>query len=219
MKSAKTGFATKVIVSVLALNTVADATVSMAQSSPASDSRPATAPPVGQYAPPPTGAEAPGSSYEDQAQRFDRDYADRYSRWAVENCVDQRNNNTAAGAVIGGVLGAVLGSNVAGRGAHGAGAVVGGALGATAGAEIGANTGDGAACPPGYMVRAGAPIFAYGGPVYPPAVVYGPSWYQPWVWVDGHWVYRPYRYWYWRNDTYWRPGWRAGPWTYHYRRW
>ena len=121
--------------------------------------------------------------------------------------------------MIGGVLGAVLGSNVAAHGAQGAGTVVGGALGATAGAAIGANTSQNAACPPGYIVRAGAPVFTYGGPGYAPEVVYGPAWYQPWVWVDGRWVYRPYRYWYWHNDAFWRPGWRPGPWAYHYGRW
>lgn len=132
--------------------------------------------------------------------------------------MDQRNN-TAAGAVIGGVLGAVLGSNVAGHGARTGGAIVGGALGATAGAAIGANANPNATCPPGYIVRAGAPAFYYDGPVYDPGVIYGPSWYQPWVWIDNHWVYRPYRYWYWSHPAYWRPEWRAGPWTYHYRRW
>jgi hypothetical protein len=123
------------------------------------------------------------------------------------------------GAAIGGVLGAVLGSSVAGRGAHVGGANAGGALGATAGAAIGANSTPGPACPPGYVVAAGAPPFFYADPSYPVGVVYGPAWYQPWVWVDGRWVFRPYRYWYWDHRPYWRPGWRPGPWAYHYRRW
>jgi hypothetical protein len=220
MKRTQSEMTFKALASVLALSTVVSATASMAQSPVAGpDTRPATAPPAGQFAPPPTGAEASGSRYTDQAQQFDRDYAERYSQWAAQNCVDQRNNNTAAGAVIGGVLGAVLGSNAAGHGARGAGAVVGGALGATAGAAIASSASQTAACPPGYVVRTGAPVFTYEKPGYAPEVVYGPDWYQPWVWADGHWVYRPYRYWYWRNDGFWRPDWRAGPWVDHYRRW
>ena len=202
---------TKVLGSVLAATLAGNA--AMAQPTPQ------TAPPSGQYAPPPSGSEAPGSTYDDRAQQYDRDYADRYSRWAAQYCVDRRNNSTAAGAVIGGVLGAVLGSNVAGRGDHAGGAIVGGALGATAGAAIGANTSASASCPPGYVVRADAPPFDYAPGPYPVDVIYGPAWYQPWVWVDGRWVYRPYRYWYWNHQAYWRPDWRPGPWDYHYRHW
>jgi hypothetical protein len=219
MKRTKSTLATKALASALALSTIASATASVAQTAATSpDPRAVTAPPTGQYAPPPVGSEASGSGYSDQAQQFDRDYADRYSHWAAQNCVDQRNN-TAAGAVIGGVLGAVLGANAAGHGARGAGAVVGAALGTTTGAAVGANASPAAACPPGYVVRAGAPAFTYDGPGSAPELVYGPAWYQPWVWVDGRWVYSPYRYWYWHNDAYWRPGWHAGPWAYHYRRW
>lgn len=185
-----------------------------ASSPPASVTR--TAPPAGQYAPPPAGAEANGSAYDDRAQRYDRNYADQYGAWASRYCVDRRSN-TAAGALIGGVLGAVTGSGLAGRGDHAAGAAIGGALGATAGAAVGANTRP-AACPPGYVVSASAPIYHY-EPAYPPAVVYGPDWYDPWIWADGHWVYRPYRYWYWTHGAYWRPGWRPGPWVYRYHRW
>lgn len=163
-----------------------------------------TAPPNGQYAPPPTGSEAAGSTYDPNAQDADRAYANQYSRWAARYCVDKRNNEVA-GAAIGGVFGALLGSGLAGRGAHVGGAVVGGALGATAGATIGADAKPGAACPPGYVVAPGAPVFVYTGPQLPPAVVYGPNWYQPWAWVDGRWGYRPYRYWYWGHRAYWRP--------------
>jgi hypothetical protein len=175
------------------------------------------APPAGQYAPPPAGAETSGSTYDDHAQRYDRNYADQYSRWAAQNCVDKRDNNTAAGAIIGGVLGAALGASATGHGAHAAGAIAGGAIGAAAGAAIGnADT----ACPPGYVVRTGAPAFYYDGPIYyGPDVIYGPPWYEPWVWVGGHWVYRPYRYWYWYHPVYWRPGWRPGHWHYRYHRW
>ena len=174
-----------------------------------------SAPPQGQYAPPPPGYEQ-GGAYDDQSQQYDRDYADRYSRWAAQYCVDQRNNNTAAGAIIGGVLGAVIGAGVAGRGDRGAGAVIGGALGAGTGAAIGASSSPGAGCPPGYVVRAGAPAFYWAGP---PVVTWAPAWYHPWVFVGGRWVYHPYRYWYWQHRNYWHPGWRARPWHNRFDRW
>jgi hypothetical protein len=176
------------------------------------------APPAGQYAPPPPDAEGPGATYDPRAQLYDREYAQRYSEWAAQNCIDRRNN-TIAGAAIGGVFGALLGAGVAGHHDRGAGAVIGGALGATTGAALGANS---AACPPGYAVRAGAPAFAAPpvyGYAYPPQVVYGPAWYNPWIWSGGAWVYRPYRYWYWSNGAYWRPGYHPGHWRYRYRRW
>jgi hypothetical protein len=179
---------------------------------------PPIAPPQGQYAPPPPGSEQPGAVYDDGSQRYDREYATRYSQWAAQYCVDRRNNNTAAGAIIGGILGAVVGSNVAGSGSKTGGSIIGGALGATAGAAIGANSASSAACPPGYVVRAGAPTFYYGPPAYGPAAVYAPGWYNPWFFEGGVWVYRPYRYWYWTHDAYWHPGYRPGPWAYHYRR-
>jgi len=206
---------TKALTSLLALSLVAPAAIAQTTGTSMDPTKPA--PPAGQYAPPPTGSEGTGASYDNRAQYYDRDYADRYSQWASRNCVDRRSN-TAAGAVIGGVVGAVAGSGLAGRGDHAAGAFAGGALGATAGAAIGANASNAPACPPGYAVAAGAPAFYY-QPSYPPAVVYGPAWYQPWTWIDGHWVYRPYRYWYWTHRAYWRPDWRPGPWVYHYHRW
>lgn len=169
-----------------------------------------SAPPPGQYAPPPPGADTPGAVYDPRAQTYDRDYAQHYSEWAAQNCIDQRNN-TIAGAAIGGVMGAILGAGAAGRHEQGAGAVIGGALGATAGAAIGA--GSGPTCPPGYVARDGAPGFVYGPPAY------GPGWYNPWVWTGGVWVYRPYRYWYWHNRPYWPPGYRPGRWEYRYHRW
>lgn len=177
-----------------------------------------TAPPSGQYAPPPTGSESAGATYDRGAQDADRDYAYQYSRWAAQYCVDKRSNATA-GAAIGGVLGAIAGSGLAGHGAHLGGAVVGGAVGATAGAAIAANSQPGPACPPGYVVAAGAPAFAYAGAPIPLTVVYGPEWYRPWVWVDSRWVYRPYRYWYWGHNAYWRPDWRPAPWRYYGHRW
>lgn len=172
------------------------------------------APPQGSYAEPPPGYEQNGSSYDDRAQDYDRDYADRYSSWAAQNCVNERNNGAAAGAIIGGVLGAVVGSNAAGRHDRTGGAIVGGALGATAGASIGASSGSGS-CPPGYNIRHGAPAFYYGGGTY----YAGPSWYNPWVFAGGRYVYHPYRYWYWNHKNYWKPGYRAKPWKNRHRRW
>ena len=180
---------------------------------------PQVAPPPGQYAPPPPGYEGQGAIYDDRAQQADREYAQRYSAWAQRYCIDRRNNNTAAGAIIGGILGAVVGSNVSGRGSRTGGSIIGGALGATAGAAIGSNAGSAnSACPPGYYARAGAPVF-YGPPGYGPEIAYGPPWYNPWFFEGGVWLYRPYRYWYWSHSAYWRPGWRPGPWDYHGRRW
>ncbi|HEY5289712.1 MAG TPA: hypothetical protein VIJ59_06725 [Caulobacteraceae bacterium] len=155
-------------------------------------------PPQGQYAPPPPGA---NGAYDSRSQQYDQDYARRYSSWAAQYCVDRRNNNTAAGAIIGGVLGSIIGSGVAGRGEHFGGAVVGGAVGATAGAAIGSSSSNTYGCPNGYVVAAGAPAFYYGGPG--PAV-YAPSWYNPWVWAGGQWGYHPYRSWYYRHPGYWR---------------
>jgi len=176
---------------------------------------PPIAPPSGQYAPPPPGSETQGSVYDDRAQRADREYAERYSAWAQQYCMDKRANNAAAGAIIGGILGAVVGSNVSGRHSKTGGSIIGGALGATAGAAIGRNAAEeSGACPPGYYTRQGAPAFYYPGP----AVYAGPGWYNPWFFEGDVWVYRPYRYWYWTHETYWRPGWRPGPWDYHYRR-
>ena len=49
----------------------------------------------------------------------------------------------------------------------------------------------------GRFLRAGAPPFY--GPGGPAVVVYDqPGWYNPWLWYDGRWIYRPYpyhRYW------------------------
>jgi hypothetical protein len=180
---------------------------------------PASAPPTGHHAPPPPGAERRGAVYDDQAQWYDRDYAQRYAEWAAQNCIDQRTN-ALAGAAIGGVMGAILGSSLSERRDPAAGAIIGGALGAAAGAAVG--SGGGSQCPPGYIVRPGAPAFVHASPgtrAYPPDVIHGPPWYNPWVWTGGVWVFRPYRYWYWHNHHYWRPGFRPGPWVYRYRRW
>jgi hypothetical protein len=218
--SSEVGF--KVVAAALALGLTLQTTVAAAQPPPPSYTpagAPPIAPPSGQYAPPPPGYENQGAVYDDRAQRYDRDYADRYSAWAQQYCVDRRNNSAAAGAVIGGILGAVVGSNVSRRGRRTGGSIIGGALGATAGAAIGANSAESSACPPGYMARGGAPAFYYAPPGYGPPPVYAPPWYNPWFFDGGVWVYRPYRYWYWTHEAYWQPGWRPGPWDYHYRRW
>ena len=124
-------------------------------------------------------------------------YERAVERWSAANCVRERNNNVAAGAVIGGVLGAITGGAI-GRG--GGAAAVGGVLGATAGAAVGAST-TSPGCPPGFVVRPGAPTFVYAPP---PGWGYAaPPDYRPWVLVNGRWVYRPYPYHrYWRR-RYW----------------
>jgi hypothetical protein len=127
--------------------------------------------------------------------------ADPRAQWAAANCVDQRVSNTAAGAVAGGALGAIAGAALTGRGV---GALAGGAVGAVTGAAVGSTAPT--SCPPGYVVRAGAPY-----PYYP-AVVYGPGW----VWAGDHWVYPPYAPPYW-GPVYWRGGWVGRPWVVYHR--
>lgn len=69
------------------------------------------------------------------AQQY-RSYHDEHvSR--QQQCERERNNNTVAGVVLGGLAGAVLGSNVAERGHRGDGAALGAVLGAAAGGAIG----------------------------------------------------------------------------------
>lgn len=64
-------------------------------------------------------------------------------------CETDRSNNTAAGAVIGGVAGALLGNAVSGR--HKApGTIIGGITGAVAGGAIGGSSNP---CPQGYHYR------------------------------------------------------------------
>jgi hypothetical protein len=160
-------------------------------------------------APPPGYNQAPygqpnGGAYDSRSQRYDDDYAQRYSAWAAQYCVDRRNNNTAAGAVIGGILGALIGSGVAGHHERGQGAVVGGVLGAGAGAVVGSSSTDSSQCPPGYAMSPGAPVFAYGGPYVGVTFGSAPGWYHPWYQVGGQWYYRPYRRYYWEQH-----GWRG----------
>lgn len=54
-----------------------------------------------------------------------------------QQCQRARNNNTVAGAIIGGIAGAVLGSNAGARGHRGDGTALGAAVGAAAGGAIG----------------------------------------------------------------------------------
>ncbi len=54
-----------------------------------------------------------------------------------QQCQRARNNNTVAGAIIGGIAGAVLGSNSAARRHRGDGTALGAAVGAAAGGAIG----------------------------------------------------------------------------------
>jgi len=201
--AARTTVAGVLMTSVLAM--AAAPVMAVAQDYPDDQYASEPVPPQGEYAPPPEEYDE-NATYDPRYQQYDRAYGDYASSWAYENCVRHQQGNAVAGAIIGGALGAVVGSNVAGRHDRTEGAIVGGALGATAGAAIGSNAGSGAGCPPGYVLRAGAAPFAYGGPVYGPSVYYAPAWYRPWVWSGGRYVYRPYRSWYWTNGKrYWNP--------------
>ena len=134
-------------------------------------------------------------------QRYERDA----ERWARDNCVKSRGD-AGTGAVVGGIFGAIIGSALGGRHSHGAGTVTGAVLGAGAGAVIASNSGGNETspgCPPGYVVRRGAPDYAYSQPDYYYAA---PGWYRPWVFIDGYWSYRPYPY-----HTYYYRTWRRGP--------
>lgn len=168
-------------------------------------------PPAGQNAPPPPGYGADGTAtYDQHQQQADEEYAREYEAWAQRYCVNQQANKTAAGAIIGGVLGAGIGAAVSHNPATGA--AIGGAIGAGTGAVAGASQPN-YGCPPGYVVAAGAPAFAYSGPYWGSAVWWAPAWYHPWVWVGGHWYFYPYRWWYWwHGRAWWRPGWGWHAW-------
>jgi len=72
------------------------------------------------------------------AQQY-RSYHDEHVS-TQQQCQTSRNNRTAGGAVIGGVLGALLGREVADRGVRGEGAGLGAVVGAVAGGAIGRST-------------------------------------------------------------------------------
>lgn len=148
--------------------------------------------------PPPPGYVAGPDMAQQQAQ--DQQYAAYAQQWSQAYCV-KAHGNVGQGAVIGGVVGALLGS---GFGGHGAGALVGAGVGAAGGAAIADSAGSNATspgCPPGFVVRSGAPAFAYGGYGGSPYLYSAPGWYQPWVFYGGVWTYRPYPYhvWYYRH--------------------
>jgi hypothetical protein len=83
MKTKSSALTSKVLASVLALSAVNNPSTAAAQTAASPAGSAATAPPTGQSAPPPTGSEASGSAYDRSAQKYDRDYADQYSRWAA----------------------------------------------------------------------------------------------------------------------------------------
>ncbi|MEQ1820770.1 MAG: hypothetical protein ABL871_19380 [Terricaulis sp.] len=72
------------------------------------------------------------------AQQY-RSYHDEHVS-TQQQCQTSRNNRTAGGAVIGGVLGALLGREVADRGVRGEGAGLGAVVGAVAGGAVGRST-------------------------------------------------------------------------------
>ena len=140
--------------------------------------------------PPPPGYQGDAGGSVQQDQRYEA-YAED---WSQRYCTRARNN-TGAGAVIGGLFGALLGSSVAGRHDRGDGALVGGLAGAAGGAVVGSASSNATSpgCPPGYVVRGGAPAFAYEG-YGDPYLYAAPGWYQPWFFIGGRWNYRPYPY-------------------------
>lgn len=72
------------------------------------------------------------------AQQY-RSYHDEHVA-TQQQCGQSRNDRTAGGAVIGGVLGALLGREVADRGVRGEGAALGAVVGAVAGGAVGRST-------------------------------------------------------------------------------
>jgi hypothetical protein len=151
--------------------------------------------------PPPPGY---NGNYRDATQQAqDERYARYAERWAEENCV-KAHGDVAGGAFIGGLFGALIGAGVSGG--RGGGALAGAAIGGVSGAAIASSSGSDATspgCPRGYVVRDGGDEFYYaGGPYFYAA----PDWYDPWVWGDDRWIYRPYPYHQWYYQHYWRGG-------------
>lgn len=168
--------------------------------------------------PPPPGYQAGPDAAQQSAQ--DQRYAAYAQQWAQAYCV-KAHADTGTGAVIGGAIGALLGAGVAGRHDRGAGALVGAGVGALGGAAVASGSDSNATspgCPPGFVVRGGAPAFAYGGADYAYAA---PGWYHPWVMYGGVWTYRPYPYhvWYYRHYGWGPRGYYRGPRRYYRRRW
>jgi hypothetical protein len=184
---------------VLALSIVAPAFAQPAYPPPPSGNYPYAPPPPPPGAPPqgygdPALNPPPGYSAQDaqrdaseQQREQDRAYAAQAEAWAQANCMRAEANRTTGGAIVGGILGAVIGSNLARGGGREGGAIIGGLGGAALGANVAKNSQG--SCPGGFAMRPGAPPY----PV--PVVVYdAPGWYNPWIWYDGRWMYRPYPY-------------------------
>lgn len=193
------------------------------QAPPQGYAPPPAAPPGydGTRPPPPPPGYQPGPA--DAAQRDqDQRYSAYAEQWARDNCV-KAHGDAGTGALIGGALGAIIGS---GFGGHGGGALAGAVVGAAGGAVVADSAGSNATspgCPPGFVVRRGAPGFAYGGYGGQPYVYAAPGWYRPWVYYGGAWVYRPYPYHVWYYGHYGRYGYYGRPHGYYrhgpYRRW
>jgi hypothetical protein len=153
--------------------------------------------------PPPPGYDQSAQNYQQQQQQQqDERYASYAERWAQDNCV-RSHADVGGGAVVGGLIGALIGSGVAAHGHRTGGALAGAAIGAFGGAAIAAGSDSGETspgCPPGYVVRSGAPEWGYAGSYYYAA----PEWYRPWVMWDGRWTYRPYPYHVWYYSHEWR---------------
>ena len=132
------------------------------------------------------------------AQQY-RTYHDEHV--ATQQCRAQRNNNTAGGAVIGGILGAVLGHNVAGgHGSRDEGTALGAVAGAVVGGSIARNNTD---CD--RYVRGSYDPY-YGQNQYPNQGYYGDDgYYRDDEYRDSR--YRDSRY---RDDDYYRGECRPG---------
>jgi len=159
------------------------------------DAQPQGPPPgYGAAMPPPPGYDGGPPSPQQQTQ--DQQYAAYAQQWAQENCV-KSHGDVAAGAIAGGIFGAVIGGITGGRRGVAIGAGLGGVGGAAVAADSEGATSPG--CPPGYVVRDGAPGFYYQGSG--PYDYYAPADYNPWVWWGNAWVFRPYPYhsWYYRH--------------------
>jgi hypothetical protein len=168
--------------------------------------------------PPPPGYQ---QGQDPRQQEQDRQYAAYAQQWAQAYCI-KAHADTGTGAVIGGAIGAILGSGLSGRHDHAGGAILGAGVGALGGAAVASGTDSNATspgCPPGFVVRGGAPAFGYAPQGYYYAA---PGWYRPWVFYGGVWTYRPYPYhvWYYRHYG-WGPrgGYGRGPRGYYGRRW
>lgn len=145
----------------------------------------------GSQPPPPPPGYVPDQN-DQHYQNQDRRYAQNAQDWAGRYCVRSERRNSAVGAFAGGILGAVIGSRLSGRHDHGDGALIGGFVGGVSGAAIASspNRTTSPGCPPGYVMRRGAPGLEYDNDYQYAA----PGWYLPWYFLGGRWLYRPYPY-------------------------